>query len=161
MNFLNLTTLFSVANISLLGQVLASPFTPETDIAPTTIRTVRPTKSNSIQPAAHTDNHGDTCDSDVNTGLAGHYIVTLVDWGNDPRGCGRGVLDNLRGQCGDVDEWVCDTRENNGAFMTFYLSGPRKAHCLKDAVWLASPPDKREEGFCCTWNEGMGGGQCT
>lgn len=153
MNILNLSAVFSIALIGLLCQALATPFIRDPAAAPDT---------HPVLLAARADNHNDTCDSDVATGLAGHYFVTLQDWGGgeDPRGCGRGLLDNLHGHCGDVDEWECDARDGGGAFATFYLSGPRYAHCLNDAVWAASPPDNRATGFCCTWNGGMGHGLC-
>lgn len=104
--------------------------------------------------ARRTDNYGSWCDSDVGTGLAGHYQIGLRGWGGEPGDtCGAGLLDNLRGQCGDVDDWGCaqQPEQDNGAYITFYLSGPRYAHCIGDAVWDASPPEKRETGFCCTF----------
>ena len=35
------------------------------------------------------------------------YTVVLLNWNADPRGCGRDVLDNLRGECGWITFWTC------------------------------------------------------
>lgn len=151
--------LFLVTALS-LNHVLAQPHEPGAGTTAniltashTTI--VNATKTASLPLAARTDNYGSSCSSDVGDGLAGTYFITLQGWGGVPSDqCGQGLLDNLRSHCGDVDNWACDTRDDldNGAFISFYLSGPKYAFCLDDAIWQASPADKKEIGFCCTWD---------
>ena len=71
-----------------------------------------------------------------------YFDVKLPGWPADPRGCGRGLLDNLRGQTsgGSVLDWRCDN-SSNSTIVTFKLStiyaeaGPRAAK----AIQLASP----------------------
>lgn len=142
-----------------LTHVLALPHVAQTDTAtilaasPTT--PINTTKTLSFPLAARTDNYGSWCNADVGDGLAGNYFITLKGWGGAPsEHCGQGLLDNLHGHCGDVDDWSCEKVGSlgNGALISFYLSGPKYAHCLNDAIWQASPPDKRETGFCCTWD---------
>ncbi|KAH8755406.1 hypothetical protein F5883DRAFT_571329 [Diaporthe sp. PMI_573] len=82
--------------------------------------------------------------------LGGGYAIYLDGWGQEHDGCGKGALDNLRGQCGDVWYWTCQNW-GSGVLLTFYLAGPPRAKCAVDAMWLASPKDQREEGLCCVY----------
>ncbi|KAL2285931.1 hypothetical protein FJTKL_07423 [Diaporthe vaccinii] len=82
--------------------------------------------------------------------MGGGYAIYLDDWGQEDDGCGKGALDNLRGQCGDVWYWTC-RNWGSGVLLTFYLAGPPRAKCAVDAMWLASPKDQREEGLCCVY----------
>lgn len=83
--------------------------------------------------------------------MSGGYAIYLDGWGRDTERCGKGALDNLRGQCGDVQHWECKHWGNNGVVLTFYLGTAWRAKCVLDAMWLASPHDKREEGLCCVY----------
>ncbi|KAH8753785.1 hypothetical protein F5883DRAFT_574078 [Diaporthe sp. PMI_573] len=82
--------------------------------------------------------------------MAGYYAIYLDGWGQEHDGCGKGALDNLRGQCDQVWYWTCQNW-GSGVLLTFYLSGPPRAKCVMDAMWLASPSDRREEGLCCVY----------
>lgn len=82
--------------------------------------------------------------------LSGYYAIYVDGWGQDMKHCGSGILDNIRGQCGGVEQWEC-IHWGTGLLMTFWLPAPYRAKCALDGVWLASPHDKREEGLCCTW----------
>lgn len=81
----------------------------------------------------------------------GSYAIYLDGWGRDPDRCGKGALDNLHGQCGNVERWECKFWGTNGVLLTFNLPGAWRAKCALDAMWLASPKDKREEGLCCVY----------
>lgn len=80
---------------------------------------------------------------------AGWYYIYLDSWGRDPDRCGKGVLDNLHGQCGGIQSWTCDFYGSGGVMLHFYTSG--RARCALDAMWLASPKDHREVGLCCRY----------
>lgn len=82
---------------------------------------------------------------------AGAYAIYLDGWGRDGDRCGGGALDNLRGQCGLVDWWGCKEWGTDGVLLTFQLPGPWRVKCALDAMWLASPKDKREDGLCCVY----------
>ncbi|CAK7232463.1 hypothetical protein SEUCBS140593_008268 [Sporothrix eucalyptigena] len=85
-------------------------------------------------------------------GLGEQFIIYTETWGSSDKGCGGGVLDNLRGQCcTNVVNWGCDRAgpSNNGARMSFALDCNYLDHCVEDAIWLASPPDRRETGVNC------------
>ncbi|KAK0100629.1 hypothetical protein ONS95_007084 [Cadophora gregata] len=89
------------------------------------------------------------------------YTIWTAGWGNSddtsPKGCGSGVLDNLRGQCGGgtaINSWKCyHVYENpHDTRMTFQFntwtvpSGGSK--CVQDAIRLASPSWKKESVTC-------------
>lgn len=80
----------------------------------------------------------------------GKYAIYLDGWGQEPDGCGKGALDNLRGHCGVILNWGCRPW-GSGVLLTFYISGARYSKCAMDAMWQASPPDKRELGLCCVY----------
>lgn len=81
---------------------------------------------------------------------SGAYAMYLDGWGQEGPRCGAGILDNLRGQCGNVERWFCK-RWGTGVFVTFLLRAPYRVKCALDGVWLASPHDKRETGLCCAY----------
>ncbi|KAH8748433.1 hypothetical protein F5883DRAFT_653135 [Diaporthe sp. PMI_573] len=80
----------------------------------------------------------------------GYYAIYLDGWGQETAGCGRGALDNIRGQCNDVQNWEC-IFWGTGVLLTFYLSGAPRSKCAVNAMWLASPKGHREEGLCCVY----------
>lgn len=80
----------------------------------------------------------------------GKYGIYLDGWGQEKDGCGKGILDNLRGQCGWIMSWGCRPW-GSGVVLTFYVSGARYSKCVLDGIWMASPKDKREEGLCCVY----------
>jgi len=79
-------------------------------------------------------NNGAYCQS-WSGGTWGFTIETWGDWDND---WGTGLLDNLRGQCGDIWEWEFAYNQNTNGFARFKTSGLIRAHCVEDAIWLAS-----------------------
>ncbi|KAK2599823.1 hypothetical protein N8I77_011546 [Diaporthe amygdali] len=83
--------------------------------------------------------------------FGGYHAIFLDGWGRDKDGCGRGALDNLRGQCFDVSNWECRFWGPRGVLLTFYLTAPPRVKCALDAMWLASPKDAKEEGLCCVY----------
>ena len=71
-----------------------------------------------------------------------YFGVSTRNWPSDPRGCGRGVLDNIRGQTtgAEASHWNCRTdileEHMNFRVSTIYPdAGPRVA----EAIRLASP----------------------
>ena len=73
------------------------------------------------------------------------YTVGLGNWTVDARGCGRGLLDNLRGQCGAVSDWECQnfpstlvSGVDDSDSVSFALSTVTRKKCVKDALYLAS-----------------------
>lgn len=81
----------------------------------------------------------------------GWYAIYLDGWGQEKDGCGKGALDNLRGQCNDVWHWGCKPWGSSGVLLTFYLPAVPIRKCALDAMWLASPSKQREEGLCCVF----------
>ncbi|POS79367.1 hypothetical protein DHEL01_v202252 [Diaporthe helianthi] len=91
-----------------------------------------------------------TCITDSPWLMLGGYGMYLDGWGQDPDGCGKGILDNLRGQCwGTVERWEC-WHWGSGVKVTFRIPAGGSG-CVTNAVWLASPKDNREEGLCCSY----------
>lgn len=82
---------------------------------------------------------------------AGCYGIYLDGWGRGTGQCGKGILDNLRGQCGNVEHWGCTFVETSSVVLTFCVSAAYRNKCVLDAMWLASPHDKRETGLCCLY----------
>jgi hypothetical protein len=71
------------------------------------------------------------------------YSVNIImdGWGHEDAGCGRGLLDNLRTQCGVVTDWQCLYHNENQAIAAFELPLFIRNHCIEDAIWLASGPN--------------------
>ncbi|USP79486.1 hypothetical protein yc1106_06760 [Curvularia clavata] len=64
------------------------------------------------------------------------FWIKMWGWGDD---YGRGLLDNIRGQCGPVVGWVCDYHSSSGAWEAGgSLPLGIRSHCVEDAIWLAS-----------------------
>ncbi|KAI9811704.1 MAG: hypothetical protein M1832_000701 [Thelocarpon impressellum] len=63
----------------------------------------------------------------------------------DPRGCGRGLLDNLRGQCGWIMEWECSEITGPGIDASWKMPLRATDKCIRDAIWLSSG----REGVSC------------
>jgi hypothetical protein len=80
----------------------------------------------------------------------GRYGIYLDGWGQEADGCGKGALDNLRGHCGWIMWWEC-RHWGTGVLLTFTVSGAKYVKCVLDAMWAASPKDKREVGLCCVY----------
>lgn len=83
--------------------------------------------------------------------MSGTYFIYLEHWGADEEPCGKGVLDNIRGHCGDVYQWVCTKDNKEGVLLKFRLTGARYAKCALDGVWDASPANRRDTGLCCSY----------
>ncbi|KAG6360196.1 hypothetical protein INS49_011252 [Diaporthe citri] len=153
----------NTTTVTIAASATSCPAPPNFDLSPTgSFWSILDADINSI-----TDNNSDTngtvapakrwskgrqslCITSASLGLAGYYAIYLDGWGQEMQPCGKGVLDNIRGQCGGVDHWGCD-HWGTGLFVTFQLPAPWRAKCALDGVWLASPKNKREEGLCCVW----------
>ncbi|KAK6356016.1 hypothetical protein TWF718_000389 [Orbilia javanica] len=73
-------------------------------------------------------------------------IVTSGPWTRND--WGRGLLDNLRGQCGVISNWKFEYNGSNGnGKATFWTDLVHPANCVKDAIWLASGP-VNYEAYC-------------
>lgn len=109
--------------------------------------------TNATDIGAHNQrNIGQTsmCITDSSVMGPGGYGVFIDGWGQDKDGCGKGILDNLRGQCWHgVDRWECQ-HWGSGVKLTFRISGGLEG-CVTDGTWLASPHDNREYGLCCSY----------
>lgn len=74
-------------------------------------------------------------------------------WGNEPDGCHKGLLDNIRGQCGSVVGWECkrlvNSRGVQGTYAKGLISFGGFSKCLENAIWLASPKNNREVDVKC------------
>ncbi|KAI9816090.1 MAG: hypothetical protein M1832_005173 [Thelocarpon impressellum] len=66
-----------------------------------------------------------------------YFTVNIAAWPIDPRGCGRGLLDNVRGQTGAAEgsDWRCVHNIVTFKVSNFY-NAPKH---IQDAIWLASP----------------------
>ncbi|KAH7407166.1 hypothetical protein BKA64DRAFT_705576 [Cadophora sp. MPI-SDFR-AT-0126] len=103
------------------------------------------------------------CERFISPGRIYQYTVWTAGWGNNDEtsrsGCGTGLLDNLRGQCGgssSVNSWKCyEVHENpHDTMMTFSFNNWNQAtaggsKCIEDAIWLASPGWKKEYNVKC------------
>ncbi|OAL03532.1 hypothetical protein IQ06DRAFT_291297 [Phaeosphaeriaceae sp. SRC1lsM3a] len=98
-------------------------------------------------------------------GNADIWINTWGYWGND---WGKGLLDNLRGQCGGIYGWQFgyvngDNSKQGTAHFYAYVGDVLKtgndgtcggdpfcsSHCIEDAIWLASQGTGAIEGVNC------------
>ncbi|KAF3904453.1 hypothetical protein ABW20_dc0101658 [Dactylellina cionopaga] len=53
---------------------------------------------------------------------------------------GKGLLDNLRGQCGEILDWRFEYLPSHNGVASFRTRRAIRAHCVEDAIWLASGP---------------------
>jgi hypothetical protein len=119
----------TIAILSLAAAISAAPAAdpaPETDL---------------IQRA----NNGAYCKSWHGTDW-GFTIETWGKWGSD---WGRGLLDNLRGQCGSILRWKFEYGSNGNGYASFNTYGGIRAHCVEDAIWLASSGSGAIENVQC------------
>ncbi|KAG9034857.1 hypothetical protein FS842_003771 [Serendipita sp. 407] len=75
---------------------------------------------------------------------------TINTWGTWDDDWGRGFLDNLRGQCGNVWNWQFYYDGSMGR-ATYTLDKYSRQHCVEDAIWLASNPTGAIWGVSCQW----------
>jgi hypothetical protein len=79
-------------------------------------------------------------------GITTSYTIWMAGWGNNDwsslSGCGTGLLDNLRGQCGDTRDWGCDEiRENphdTKVHFTLDSNNGVRTYCVEEAIRRAS-----------------------
>ncbi|KAG8851879.1 hypothetical protein FRB91_007320 [Serendipita sp. 411] len=74
---------------------------------------------------------------------------TVTTWGSWDDDWGIGFLDNLRGQCGAVENWGFSYSGSSGQ-ATFRLYKPASSNCVENAIWLASNPTGAIWGVTCT-----------
>jgi hypothetical protein len=95
------------------------------------------------------DSPSDSYCTTIRTNFTFFFQIYLSTWGQDTDGCGKGLLDNLRGQCGVVNQWGCDPMADNSAYVTFWLALTIPSHCVENAIWIASPSGDRATGVNC------------
>ena len=65
----------------------------------------------------------------------------MTNWPSDPRGCGRGLLDNVRGRTSGAEgaNWIC-TKDGINEVATFQISSIYRdaGNRVQDAIYLAS-----------------------
>ncbi|KAF3091324.1 hypothetical protein TWF569_001632 [Orbilia oligospora] len=102
--------------------------------------TAEPVADNSVNNLQARENNGAGCF--YHSPAAPWREFTVLTSGPWTRGnWGRGLLDNLRGQCGLITDWKFEYNGSNGnGKATFKTDLVHPAKCVKDAVWLASGP---------------------
>ena len=75
------------------------------------------------------------------------FQIYTNNFGQDVDGCGKGLLDNLRGYCGVINNWGCDLMPDNCAYSTFITANSILAGCVERAIYAASPSDNRATGI--------------
>ncbi|KAG8751345.1 hypothetical protein FRC14_007981 [Serendipita sp. 396] len=73
---------------------------------------------------------------------------TINTWGTWDNDWGSGFLDNLRGQCGQIWNWQFNYYGDMGQ-AKFTLVWWIPAHCVENAIWLASNPTGAIWGVSC------------
>ncbi|KAK6522309.1 hypothetical protein TWF281_002873 [Arthrobotrys megalospora] len=77
-------------------------------------------------------------------------VIIWGPWAQD-NSWGRGLLDNLRGQCGWIGNWTFNYRSDGSGVATFNIPpAANRPKCVQDAIWLASGPTN--VGISCTGN---------
>ncbi|KAK6522851.1 hypothetical protein TWF281_002282 [Arthrobotrys megalospora] len=142
------SAIFAVASI--LVTVIAAPAALPVDVTTTSaISTVTvvpdaapPVNINATEPIHELEeraNNGANCVYSPDFGYNTYKIITWGPWAQD-RSYGRGLLDNMRGQCGVITDWQFYYRADRAGvakFKTTIFCTPKRA---QDAIWLASGP---------------------
>jgi hypothetical protein len=85
-----------------------------------------------------------------------HFALGLTIYTTGPAFAtdyGRGLLDNLRGQCGQINNWGYSYYNNNqNGVATFEMSQFIRPHCVEDAIWLSTNPTGAVNGVQCQWD---------
>ncbi|KAF3914819.1 hypothetical protein ABW20_dc0103352 [Dactylellina cionopaga] len=105
-----------------------------------------PASTDSVSNLQERENNGANCKYNSHGG-----IFKIVTWGPWAKGdaWGRGLLDNLRGQCGWIGDWGYYYRSNGAGVASFNIPpAANKPKCVQDAIWLASGPTN--VGIKCT-----------
>jgi hypothetical protein len=97
------------------------------------------------------DGNGASCK--IAGGKAGTigYDFTITTSGNWDDDWGKGLLDNLRGQCGWISDWGFDYIGGGQGQAVFSTTIWIRQHCVEDAIWLASSPTGAIGGVNCQW----------
>ena len=67
-----------------------------------------------------------------------HFKMVIGTTTADSRGCGRGLLDNLRGECGVVTDWTCDPSDPKDDYRyeaSGYVPLQVNGGCFEAAIW--------------------------
>ncbi|KAG8829397.1 hypothetical protein FRB91_007317 [Serendipita sp. 411] len=101
-------------------------------------------------PAAEANATAEPIDKRGGNGASCGYSggwYTVESWGSWDNDWGKGLLDNLRGQCGNIVNWGFNYGGNGNGYAGFAQSG--RSHCVEDAIWLASNPTGAIWGLNC------------
>ncbi|KAG8839253.1 hypothetical protein FRB91_007126 [Serendipita sp. 411] len=109
--------------------------TPELESSPNLPATIA--KRDGNWAACYENNTGNGIDFTINT------------WGTWDDDWGRGFLDNLRGQCGQIWNWQFNYPYPDMGQAKFTLVWWIPAHCVENAIWLASNPTGAISGVSC------------
>lgn len=150
--------LFSLMTPLLMGMMaLVSAFPTDTNTTSmepynATASTVPGDNNSTIFASPAEDLSGSYCKY-RSSGIMNLFAVRTNTWGyNDStseRGCGTGLLDQLRGNCGTVYGWGCDKSGNNHAAINEFWIYKQPVKCVEQAIWWASPKDHKETGVVC------------
>ncbi|KAK6497739.1 hypothetical protein TWF481_012142 [Arthrobotrys musiformis] len=148
------TTIFAIASAIMMSTVTAAPApvaAPDALAAPVdapaAIEAIAPIqdleeRSEIEATTAHIEeraNNGGRCTYKKQLVYNEFKVITWGPWAKR-RDYGRGLLDNLRGQCGVITDWQFWYRSDGtgvGTFKTIIFNSPK---CVRDAIWLASGP---------------------
>jgi hypothetical protein len=145
MHLLSFTTPF----LSLLALTTALP-TPQSSSPSTAIvQRQNPGIQNNI------GNGGDCVEF---VGVLGSYLGFQIHvWGPWlATDYGQGLLDNLRGQCGWIQDWGFTYWADGSGFVTFTTWDEIPYHCVESAIHEASKNSGAIEGLQCQFNESAG-----
>ncbi|KAK6497141.1 hypothetical protein TWF506_004616 [Arthrobotrys conoides] len=127
------STLFTVASAIAINTVTAAPAA----LAALAAETI----ANPIQDIQARANNGANCNYSAFWSDNEFKVITWGPWAQDGSK-GKGLLDNLRGQCGVITNWEYRHRSDGSAvalFKTIIINSPK---CVQDAIWLASAPSR-------------------
>ncbi|KAI0129796.1 hypothetical protein BJ170DRAFT_288321 [Xylariales sp. AK1849] len=82
------------------------------------------------------------------------FHIDMDGWGDEPDGCGNGLLDNLRGSCtSDIQDWGCSIPEAGSASADFSIPAFEREPapgCVETAINLASQGSNVQITCTCT-----------
>ncbi|KAF3317034.1 hypothetical protein TWF173_001040 [Orbilia oligospora] len=121
------STIFAVASAIAINTVTAAPAPVAEAIA------------NPVKDLEERANNGANCKYSAYWTHNEFKVITWGPWAQDGS-YGRGLLDNLRGQCGVITNWEYRHRSDGAGIATFKTITINSPKCAKDAIWLASGP---------------------
>ncbi|KAK6513441.1 hypothetical protein TWF281_005066 [Arthrobotrys megalospora] len=120
---------------SAIAAVAAAPTAPAAPAAP-----ANSTAEIDVAELQERANNGANCRYKFFHPFYSEYrVITWGPWAQD-NSWGRGLLDNLRGQCGVITDWEFYYRGDRSGVATFKGTIFCTAKKVQDAIWLASGP---------------------